>query len=169
MCAQEGQRERERENPQQAPCCQCRARHRALIHEATRSWPEPKPRVRGLTDRATQAPLDFFLYVLFTYRVPSILGMRDLLFLLSETFLPQVCCGYFHHLNLSSDFKFPEETSLTVLHKVVHPITLFYFFHSSCHHQNLHHFIVYMLSVSLLSLDISPTMSHLYLIHPLHP
>ena len=76
-------------------------------------------------------------------------------------------CGCLQQLNLSSDFGegFPDRTT-----KVVpYPITLFYFFRSSRHHQNVHCFIVYMLSVSLLPLDISPTQGHLYFIHPLHP
>ena len=52
-----GGRERERENPKQAPYCQHRAWCGAWTHEATRSWPEPKPKVGCLTDWATQATL----------------------------------------------------------------------------------------------------------------
>ena len=37
----EGQREREREDPKQAPHCQHRARHGAQTHETMISWPEP--------------------------------------------------------------------------------------------------------------------------------
>ena len=45
-----------RENPKQAPCCQCRARCGARTHEATRSWTKPKPRIRRLTNWASQTP-----------------------------------------------------------------------------------------------------------------
>ena len=38
-----GQRERERENPKQAPHCQHRAWCRAGTHETMRPWPELKP------------------------------------------------------------------------------------------------------------------------------
>lgn len=85
-----------------------------------------------------------------------------MLFFMSETLLPQVFCGYFHHLNLSSDFSSLEKTSLR-FHIVPHPITLFYFFHSTCHHQTYTiYFIVHMLVTS-------PTGKYLYLIDPLHP
>ena len=56
--AEEGQRERETENPKQAPCCQHRAWCGVQTHEpqTMRSWPEPKSRVKCLTNWATQAP-----------------------------------------------------------------------------------------------------------------
>lgn len=54
---EEGKRKRERENPKQVPRCLHRAWCRAQIHQATRSWPESKPRVGCLTDWATQSPL----------------------------------------------------------------------------------------------------------------
>ena len=50
----EEQRERGRETPKQAPSCQHRARCRAGSQETVRSWPELKPRVGRLTNRATQ-------------------------------------------------------------------------------------------------------------------
>ena len=59
----EGQRERETENPKQALCWQCRTWHWAWTHESLRSWSEPKPSVRHLTNWATQEPL----YPLFVY------------------------------------------------------------------------------------------------------
>ena len=46
----------QRENPTQAPCCQCRAQFGARSHEPIRLWPESKSRVRRFTDWATQAP-----------------------------------------------------------------------------------------------------------------
>ena len=57
-----GQRERGRENPKQAPHCPCRARCRAQSHPTLRSWPELKPRVRCLSNWATQAPHKFFFW-----------------------------------------------------------------------------------------------------------
>ena len=55
----ERSRERGKENPNPALCCQCRAWCRAQSHETEWSGPEPKPRVRHLTDWATQAPPEF--------------------------------------------------------------------------------------------------------------
>ena len=56
-------KDRERENPKWALCCQWRAWHRARTMS---SWPKPKSRVRCLTDWATQVPLaPSFLRALF--------------------------------------------------------------------------------------------------------
>ena len=52
------EREREkRENPKQAPCWQHGAWFWARTHKLWDSWPEPKSRVRYLTDWATRGPL----------------------------------------------------------------------------------------------------------------
>ena len=66
-------RERETENPYQAPHCQCRAQCGARTHETVRCWLEPKPRVRCLTDWATQVPpsLNFLAIHLFRTQVLS--------------------------------------------------------------------------------------------------
>ena len=57
----EGQKKGERENPKQALCCHHRVRHGAQTHETMRSWPELKPRVWRLTNRATWVPLKIIL------------------------------------------------------------------------------------------------------------
>ena len=49
-------RERKTENPKQALCYQHGAWRCDSIPQTVRSWPEPKSRVRRLTDWATQAP-----------------------------------------------------------------------------------------------------------------
>ena len=63
----EGQRERERENPKQAPFCL----YRPYLSRTLRSWPEPKSRLRGLTDWAPRRPCLFFpiCYQLFLLHV----------------------------------------------------------------------------------------------------
>ena len=67
----EGQRERETQNPKQAPHHQRRAQCGARTHKTMRSWPELKPRVRCLTNWATQAPLTISYYysVTMCYRI----------------------------------------------------------------------------------------------------
>lgn len=103
----------------------------------------------------------------FNIRVPSILGTSHLLILLSEDFPPQVFCGCFHHSNLSSDFSSPEKTSLTTLHKITpRPSTLFCFIALVI---KTYIILLFICSVFLLPLDISPTRRYLYLILPLHP
>ena len=59
--AEEGQREKERENPKQALPCQHRARRGARSQQTVRSAPEPKPSVRCWTDWAAQVHFFFFL------------------------------------------------------------------------------------------------------------
>ena len=59
------QRKGERENPKGALHWQWRAPLRARSHKPVRSWPEPKSRVRCLTDWAAQAPLLQFVFLLF--------------------------------------------------------------------------------------------------------
>ena len=64
LCCLRGQRQckwgrgrrRGRENPKQAPHCQCRARHRAQTHETMRSWLELKPRIRPLLSHPGTLP-----------------------------------------------------------------------------------------------------------------
>ena len=63
----EGQREREGKRESQAgSTLSAQSPTRGLISWTVRSWPDPKPRVRRLTDWTTQVPLIFFLS-LFIY------------------------------------------------------------------------------------------------------
>ena len=57
--SKEGQRQRGREREREKP--KHRAWYGAWTHKTVRSWPELKPRVRGLTDWATQVPLTLLM------------------------------------------------------------------------------------------------------------
>ena len=60
-------RERGKENPKQAPCCQQRSPMRGSISSTVRSWPELKPSVGCLTNWATQWPQKMLLFICGTW------------------------------------------------------------------------------------------------------